>query len=213
MRFQTSGQQVGSKFSTSNQPLATTVVAASHPPSAAASFEQVSVSHLLHEVTAHMPSRCCSRCVKSTSPAAKKDKSNITPSVPDQTSARFPFLLFPDLLPATPLVADPSPVTRCGPCAVAPSTATWRMKRPLVQFRPGNARRLHLPKRPICLGFFIASLFHPPCLPGKFDRQFGSLRVGQAAVLHVALGDIFHHKQRAVAVHTGTGLVYFIYLI
>ena len=106
-----------------------------------------------------MPSRCCSRCVKSTSPAAKKDKSNITPSVPDQTSARFPFLLFPDLLPATPLVADPSPVTRCGPCAVAPSTATWRMKRPLVQFRPGNARRLHLPKRPICLGFFIASLF------------------------------------------------------
>jgi hypothetical protein len=31
-------------------------------------------------------------------------------------------------------------------------------------------------------------------------------------VLHVALGDIFHHKQRAVAVHTGTGLVYFIYL-
>ena len=167
MRFQTSGQQVGSVFSTSNQPLATTVVAASHPPSAAASFEQVSVSHLLHEVTAHMPSRCCSRCVKSTSLAAKKDKSNITPSVSDQTSARFPFLLFPDLLPATPLVADPPPL-RCGPSVVAPSTATWRIKRPPVQCCPGNARRLHLPKWPICLGFFIASLFHPPCLPGKF---------------------------------------------
>jgi hypothetical protein len=132
--------------------------------------------------------------------------------VPHQTSARFPFLLFPDQVPATPLVADPSPVTCCGASAVAPSTATWRIKRPPVQFCPGNARRLHLPKLPICLGFFFAFLFHPPCLPGKLDRRFGSLRVGQAAVLHVALGDIFHHKQRAVAVHTSTGLVYFIYL-